>query len=363
METQTIDRKQTKIPIIMKQIPSVAVVILNWNGQKLLSEFLPSVIAHTPAPTAIILADNASTDESIAWTQTNYPAVITIKNQENLGFAAGYNLALANLNYDYFVLLNSDVAVTENWITPIIELMENDTKIAVCQPKILSYNSPESFEYAGAAGGYMDLLGYPFCRGRIFETVEKDSGQYHTNEEIFWASGAAFFVRADLFKLAGGFDKDYFAHMEEIDLCWRLKNMGYKIMACNESTVYHLGGGTLSETNPQKTYLNFRNSLYTLRKNLPLHNAFGLLLIRHVLDLVAMLKFLLSGKFKHAFAINRAHYAFLTNQRTCVNKRKDLLKLFKKSNKTGQYKRSIVYDYYILKKRKFTDLSVRNFFR
>ncbi len=347
----------------MNNRPTVAVVILNWNGQNLLSEFLPNVVKHTPAPNTIILADNASTDESITWTNTHYPEVQIIKNHENLGFAAGYNTALANLNYDYFVLLNSDVAVTENWIEPIIRLMENDRKIAVCQPKLLSYKSPESYEYAGAAGGYMDVLGYPFCRGRIFETLEKDKLQYETTEEVFWASGAAFFIRADLFKLAGGFDKDFFAHMEEIDLCWRLKNMGYKIMASHESTVYHLGGGTLTETSPQKTFLNFRNSLYTLRKNIPLHTAFGLLFIRHVLDLVALFKFLLTGKFKHAFAINRAHYDFLINQGKCIQKRKELLKLFKKSNKTGQYKRSIVYDYYILKKKKFTDLSVRNFFR
>lgn len=347
----------------MNNRPSVAVVILNWNGQKLLSEFLPNVVKHTPAPTTIILADNASTDESIAWTNTHFPQVQIIKNQENLGFAAGYNTALANLKYEYFVLLNSDVAVTDNWIDPIIQLMENDRQIAVCQPKLLSFKSPESYEYAGAAGGYIDVLGYPFCRGRIFETLEKDELQYEKTEEVFWASGAAFFIRADLFKLAGGFDKDFFAHMEEIDLCWRLKNMGYKIMASHESTVYHLGGGTLTETSPQKTFLNFRNSLYTLRKNIPLHTAFGLLFIRHVLDLVALLKFLLSGKFKHAFAINRAHYDFLINQGKCIQKRKELLKLFKKSNKSGQYKRSIVYDYYILKKKKFSDLSVRNFFR
>lgn len=346
----------------MTDQPRVAVVVLNYNGEKLLPNFLPSVYNSNYPNLRIILGDNASTDQSVEWVKSNLPQVEIIVNDKNYGFAEGYNQILNKVkDVDYYVLLNSDVEVTQNWISPVIEMMQKDPKIAAAQPKIISYIERDSFEYAGAAGGFIDAFGYPFCKGRIFDSIEKDLQQYEKNEEIFWASGAALFIKAELYHKSGRLDKDYFAHMEEIDLCWRLKNMGYKIMYCAESKVYHVGGATLSETNPHKTYLNFRNSLITLRKNIPLHKAFGIIFIRHVLDLIQLIRFLLSGKFKHAFAINRAHYDFLITQSTWSNKRKKLLKLFNKPNNKGIYHRSIVYDYFIMRRKKFNQLDVRYF--
>ncbi len=341
--------------------PSIAVVILNWNGVSLLEKYLPSVVSNNIDNCTIYLADNASTDTSIDFVRRNYPEIKVIKNDTNYGFAEGYNIATKNIKSDYLILLNSDVEVTANWIQPVIEMMEKDHSIAAAQPKIISYLNKEYFEYAGASGGFIDRFGYPFCRGRIFDVVEKDNNQYNSEIEIFWASGAAFFIRNKLFVEAGGFDKDFFAHMEEIDLCWRLKNMGYKIKASAASTVYHLGGGTLAETSPHKTYLNFRNSLFTLRKNLPFHNAFGIILLRHFLDLLAWVKFIFEGKWKHSFAINRAHYDFLISQGTWYKKRKELLKLFKNPNLTGLYQRSIVFDFFARKKKKYSDLNRRDF--
>ena len=345
----------------MNSLPRVAVVILNYNGEKLLPSFLPSVLTTTYTNLEIVLGDNASTDNSIAWVKEHYPSIQIIQNESNLGFAEGYNQVLSKVNADYYVLLNSDVEVTARWIEPVIALMEKDTTIAAAQPKILSYKQKDYFEYAGAAGGFIDMLGYPFCRGRIFDSLEKDEAQYNQDAEVFWASGAALFIRASLYKASGGLDKDYFAHMEEIDLCWRLKNMGYKIMACQASTVYHLGGGTLQENNPRKTYLNFRNSLITLRKNLPLSKSISILALRHLLDFVQWVRFIAEGKFKHAFAINRAHYDFLITQSTWYYKRKKLLKLFKRPNNVGLYHRSIVYDYFIKKCKKFSQLERRYF--
>lgn len=346
---------------MIKTEPRVAVVILNWNGKKLLNEFLPSVINSTYPNLEIIVGDNHSTDGSVEFIRTHYPQLSIIENDDNYGFAEGYNRILEKVEADYFVLLNSDVEVTPGWIEPVIELMEKDPKTGACQPKILSYKERDSFEYAGAAGGFMDLFGYPFCRGRIFDHIETDNGQYDEQEELFWASGAALFIRAELFRRSGGFDRDYFAHMEEIDLCWRIKNMGYKIMFCPASVVHHLGGGTLDQNNPQKTYLNFRNSLITLRKNIPLHKSFFIIFIRHCLDFVALVRFMLSGKFKHAFAINRAHYDFLITQGTWMNKRKKLLKLFRNPNQNGLYERSIVFDHFIRNKKKFSELSGKDF--
>jgi GT2 family glycosyltransferase len=346
----------------MNTFPRVAVVVLNYNGEKLLPRFLPSVFNSSYPNLRLILADNASTDNSVNWVRTNMPAFEVMVNEKNGGFAEGYQQVLSQIQQvDYFVLLNSDVEVTPNWIEPVIALMESNHTIAVAQPKILSYVNKDTFEYAGAAGGYIDRFGYPFCKGRIFDTLETDEQQYNENAEIFWASGAAMFIKADVYHKSGGLDIDYFAHMEEIDLCWRIKNMGYKIYACNASVVYHLGGATLHESNPQKTYLNFRNSLITLRKNLALHKSFGIIFIRHVLDLIQWFRFILSGKVKHAFAINRAHYDFLITQATWHSKRKKLLKLFKTPNNTGMYQRSIVFDYFLFRKKKFKDLDAKKF--
>jgi GT2 family glycosyltransferase len=339
----------------------VAVVILNYNGEKLLPKFFPSVVEHSKYIAEIVFADNCSTDQSISWVQTHYPEVRIVKNDKNHGFAQGYNEVLKQVSASYYVLLNSDVEVTPNWIEPILAMMDADEKIAAVQPCIRSFNAPNSFEYAGAAGGFIDFLGYPFCRGRIFESLEIDEGQYSQSCEIFWASGAAMFIRSTLYHEAGGLDKDFFAHMEEIDLCWRLKNMGYKIMVEPKSVVYHLGGGTLHESNAHKTYLNFRNSLITLRKNLPLYRSFSIIFIRHILDFVQWLRFVAAGRFKHAWAINRAHYDFLITQSTWYHKRQKLIKIFKRRNTVGFYHRSIVFDYFVRKKKKYSALEQRYF--
>lgn len=346
----------------MSELPRVAVVVLNFNGAKLLPEFLPSVYNSTYPNLELVLADNGSTDHSYEWVKENLPTFRIIRNEQNHGFAEGYHRILSQIkNVDYFILLNSDVEVTPGWIEPVIKLMEGDKNIAIAQPKLISYLEKHKFEYAGAAGGFIDKFGYPFCKGRIFDSIEDDTKQYNKSGEVFWASGAAMFIRADVYEKSGGLDPDYFAHMEEIDLCWRVKNMGYSVYYCAESTVYHLGGGTLHETNPHKTYLNFRNSLITLRKNLPLHLSLGIIIIRHILDLIQWLRFIFSGKFKHALAINRAHYDFLITQIMWHSKRKKLIKLFTKPNKTGIYNRSIVYDYFVLGKKKFSDLTIKKF--
>lgn len=269
----------------------LAIVILNYNTCHLLNTYLPSVVKHSNGY-RIIFVDNASKDESVNFVRENYPQIEVICLEENYGFTGGYNRALKQIKAKYYCLLNTDVEVTENWIEPIINLMEGDEKIAVCQPKLLSYTEKNKFEYAGAAGGFIDYLGYPFCAGRIFDTIEEDKGQYNEIQEIFWASGAAFFIKSELYHQFGGFDENYFAHFEEIDLCWRLKNAGYKIYCNPNSIVYHLGGGTLNKTSPFKTYLNFRNSLLTLYKNLPQNKVDSILRKRRILDFIAALTFL-----------------------------------------------------------------------
>lgn len=276
----------------------LAIVILNYNTCHLLNTYLPSVVKHSNGY-RIIFVDNASKDESVNFVRENYPQIEVICLEENYGFTGGYNRALKQIKAKYYCLLNTDVEVTENWIEPIINLMEGDEKIAVCQPKLLSYTEKNKFEYAGAAGGFIDYLGYPFCAGRIFDTIEEDKGQYNEIQEIFWASGAAFFIRSELYHQFGGLDENYFAHFEEIDLCWRLKNEGYKIYCNPNSIVYHLGGGTLNKTSPFKTYLNFRNSLLTLYKNLPQNKVDSILRKRKILDFIAALTFLLkrNGEF------------------------------------------------------------------
>ncbi|MBQ9254158.1 MAG: glycosyltransferase family 2 protein [Bacteroidales bacterium] len=270
----------------------VAVVILNWNGREkgLLEKYLPSVVKYS-SNAEVWVVDNHSEDDSLQFIKENFVTVKTIALDKNYGFTGGYNRALFQIDADYFVLLNDDVEVTFKWIKPIIDLMEKDETIAVCQPKLLSFKDKKKFEYAGAAGGYIDYLGYPFCAGRIFEHIEQDKGQYNTTREIFWATGAAMFVRAEIFKSFNGLDEDFFAHMEEIDFCWRVKNAGYKVMYCPDSTVYHYGGATLNKVNPKKTYLNFRNNLLLLYKNLPEKKLKSVFRKRKYLDLLAAIVF------------------------------------------------------------------------
>ena len=271
----------------------LAIIILNWNGKKLLEQFLPSVIQHSK-DADIYVADNASTDDSIAFITSNYPTITVIQNKENSGYAKGYNDVLKSVDADVFCLLNSDVEVTQNWLNPIVNTFKEDTNTGIIQPKLLDYNKKDCFEYAGAAGGFIDKYGYPYCRGRIFNTVEKDLGQYNDSTEIFWASGACMFIKRDIFKELHGFDELYFAHMEEIDLCWRAKNLGYVIKYVGSSEIYHVGGATLKNSNPKKTFLNFGNSLFTLTKNA---NGFilGKIFIRLILDGIAAIKFLIGA--------------------------------------------------------------------
>lgn len=324
----------------------IAVVILNWNGRKLLEEFLPSVIEHSKDEAQIYLADNASTDQSIAYITSTFPDVKIIQNKENGGYAKGYNDALKSITEPLFCLLNSDVAVTKNWITPILNQFSKEPQTAIIQPKILDYKNPKYFEYAGAAGGYIDKFGYPYCRGRIFDSIEEDKNQYGP-ANIFWASGACLFIRKNVFNQLHGFDEHFFAHMEEIDLCWRAHNKGYDIKYNPDSTIFHLGGGTLAAINPKKTYLNFRNSLFTITKNAN-GNLFTLILTRLLFDGLAGAKFLFNFQFKHIWAIVRAHIAFY----------KALPRLLEERN-THQEKRnyynlkSIVWQYFACKSKYF----------
>jgi GT2 family glycosyltransferase len=343
------------------QKPKVAVVILSWNGQEMLTEYLPSVLLSTYENLEIIVADNASTDKTATMIPKLFPEIKLISLSENLGFAGGYNAALKDVDADYYVLLNQDVEVEKNWIEPIIDLMEKDRQIAACQPKIRAMFDKAYFEYAGAAGGFIDRFGYPFCRGRIFDTLEKDEGQYDENMEIFWATGAAMFVRADVFHRFGGFDADFFAHMEEIDLCWRLKNAGYAIYCCPDSVVYHLGGGSLPKSNPFKTYLNYRNNLAMMLKNLPGKSAVWKIPFRFLLDFIALLKHYLRFEFTHAFAIHRAHFRFLVHFNKWIKHRKLTKEIQQQHgigppNRKGIFERSIVYSYFLKKKKKFSDI-------
>ncbi|MEG2218860.1 MAG: glycosyltransferase family 2 protein [Muribaculaceae bacterium] len=291
----------------------VAVIILNWNGAKLLSEFLPSVCKYTNGDIAdVIVVDNGSDDNSIELLSAEFPDVKVIAFHENYGFAEGYNRAIAETDYEYSVLLNSDVAVTQHWIEPMLSYCKNNNNTVACQPKLLSYKDKDQFEYAGACGGYIDSLGYPYCRGRIFASVEKDNGQYDTIEDIFWASGAALFIRTEAYRQAGGLDRFFFAHMEEIDLCWRIHLLGYDIKVIPESVVYHLGGGSLPASNPRKTYLNFRNNLLLLYKNLPIKEGRKTLFIRRLYDMLAFFMFIAKFDFANARAIVKAHNDFRT---------------------------------------------------
>ncbi len=287
----------------------IAIAILNWNGKHWLEKFLPNVIQHSNNYDIYVI-DNGSDDDSIFFLKENFPNVKIVKNAKNNGFASGYNEGLKKIDADIYCLLNSDVEVTENWVTPILKLFEKDAKIAAVQPKILSYQHKNLFEFAGAAGGFIDNLGYPYCRGRVFDVLEEDKGQYNDECEIFWASGCAFFVRSKDFWEQGGFDERFFAHQEEIDLCWRLKNSGKKIFYTSKSTVYHVGGGTLSKQNPQKTYLNFRNNLSMMLKNLPFPKLIWLIFFRLCLDGIAGIRFGLKDGFPHLWAVVRSHFGF-----------------------------------------------------
>jgi len=337
---------------------SVAVIILNWNGRQYLQQFLPILIQYSKNEAEIIVADNASTDDSIAFLRSAFPDIRIIQNPENGGFAKGYNAALRQVDADYYILLNSDIEVTENWISPVIGLMEQDELIAACQPKIRSFLEPKKFEYAGAAGGFIDKYGYPFCRGRIFLSIEEDHGQYDDVIEIFWATGACMFVKAGLFHQFGGLDEDFFAHMEEIDFCWRLKNNGYKIMYCPTSTVFHIGGGTLPKTSWHKTYLNFRNNFFLLYKNLPDDRLIRVFAVRYFLDTIAAFKFLFQAGFKDFWAVTRAHFSFYHFLAKTKQKRKSL----KHGSMKDVYGKNIVVEYYIRGKRKFSQLNMKKFY-
>ncbi|WP_339920070.1 glycosyltransferase family 2 protein [uncultured Flavobacterium sp.] len=320
---------------------NIAVVILNWNGVQLLEQFLPSIIAFSPEAT-IYVADNASTDESISFVEKHYPTIKIVKNTDNFGFAQGYNEALKHIDAEIYALVNSDIEVTANWLSPIIDTFKNEPQTAIVQPKILDFKNKKYFEYAGAAGGYIDKFGYPYCRGRLFETVEEDKGQYDNEREIFWASGACFFIRSYVYKELHGFDDDFFAHQEEIDLCWRAINKGYTIKYNYKSVVYHVGGATLKQGNPKKTYLNFRNSLLMLTKNVPKESLYAVLFSRMILDGIAGLQFIFQGKFSHFSAILKAHYSFYTLFSITYKKRGGF--------QTKKYYniKSIVYQYYVI---------------
>lgn len=327
----------------------IAIVILNWNGKALLEQFVPSVLANSKAA-EIYVVDNASTDGSIEFLKHTFSEITIIQNEKNFGFAKGYNEGLKSVNADIFCLLNSDVAVSKNWLSPVTETFVKNDNIAIVQPKILDYNNPEYFEYAGAAGGFIDKLGYPYCRGRIFNTLEKDAAQYDDTTSIFWASGACFFIKATVFKQLGGFDDSFFSHMEEIDLCWRAKNRGFDVFYNGHSKVYHIGGASLSDSNPKKTFLNFRNSLFTLVKNGK--GPIGVLVLaRLILDGVAGIQFLCQLRVKHFFAIIKAHFSFYVHLPALLKQRSLNPKKIKYYQKT-----SIVWSYFINKKRYFTSL-------
>jgi GT2 family glycosyltransferase len=318
----------------------------------MLERFLPSVLEHSSASATVIVADNGSTDDSLPFLSNHYPDLPLIRLDKNYGFAEGYNRALAQVEADYYVLLNSDVECTKGWIDPVIEMMERDPSIAVAQPKLLMYDQKDTFEYAGGAGGYIDAYGYPFCRGRLFGTLEKDHGQYDDEADIFWATGAAMFVRASVWKQLGGLDGDFFAHMEEIDFCWRTKNAGYRVCYCPHSKVYHVGGGTLPKSSPFKTRLNFRNNLSMLYKNLPDAKLKSVLRRRMILDGVAALKFLLQGHWGEFKAVRDAHKEF----RSLRPRLKDKRAALKQEAVAGVYQRLLLSDYYFRGHKTFSSL-------
>jgi GT2 family glycosyltransferase len=336
------------------QNPSIAIVILNWNGRKFLEQFLPSVMASVYENVRVIVADNASTDDSVVFVQQHYPAIEILQNNSNEGFAKGYNTALKQVQSDYYVLLNSDVEVTPDWIRPVIDLMETDVAIAACQPKILAYSNKTQFEYAGASGGWLDSFGYPFMRGRVFDVCETDNGQYNDAQPCFWASGAALFVKAKVYHEMGGLDEYFFAHQEEIDLCWRMQLAGYKVYVQPASVVYHVGGGTLPKGNSKKTYLNFRNNLIMMAKNLPLGEAFWKIGIRFGLDAVSAWKTLLSGDSGYFVAVTKAHIHFF--KWMWADKKQSVFPVKRGRKPAGWHKGLIVWQYFVQKKKTFSEI-------
>lgn len=341
----------------MSSKPAIAIVILNWNGKSLLGEFLPSVLMNSDMEgVSVYIADNSSTDGSPEFLKSSFPGVKLILLDRNYGFSGGYNRALEQVEADYFILLNSDVEVTPGWIEPCIRCMEEDPLIVAVQPKVMSYQHKDRFEYSGAAGGFIDCLGYPFCRGRILTVTEADRGQYDKPVAVFWATGASLFIRASAFRGAGGFDEDFFAHMEEIDLCWRMKNRGWVIRVEPSSTVYHLGGATLSYQSPDKVFYNFRNSLWMLVKNLPKGKLLPVLTARLILDGVAALNFLVRGEYASVRAVWRAHMAFYRSLPLNLKKRAALLSLQRIHNHAEIFRRSMVFGFYIRKRKIFSQL-------
>jgi GT2 family glycosyltransferase len=337
-----------------KSVAKLAIVILNWNGQKFLAQFLPALFQFSPEYSEIIVADNASTDNSIAFLKTNFPDIRIIQNNENGGFSKGYNKALRQIDAEYYCLLNSDVEVTEHWVEPIISLLDNHPEVAVVQPKLLSFANREQFEYAGACGGFIDYLGYPFCRGRVFDCLEHDTKQYENAIEVFWATGAALFVRSTVYHALNGLDEDFFAHMEEIDFCWRAKNLGHKVMVEPKSVIYHVGGGTLPKNSSRKTYLNFRNNMFLLLKNLPKKKILSVLLFRFPLDMLAAFFFLLQGHWKDTTAVFRAQFSFLKHYYKIKRKRSHINENVYKQT----FQKSIVFEYYLKNKKQFDGISL-----
>jgi GT2 family glycosyltransferase len=334
--------------------PTIAIVILNWNGRTYLEKFLPFVTAGIHPGVEVIVADNASTDDSVSFIKEAYPQIRLIALDRNWGFAGGYNEALRQVKSDYYVLLNSDVEVTPGWVGPIIDLMEKDPSIGACQPKILMYDDKTYFEYAGAAGGWLDYLGYPFARGRIFDVCEEDRGQYDTAQPVFWASGAALFIRAALFHDLGGLEPFFFAHQEEIDLCWRIQLAGYKVFACPASVVYHVGGGTLPKGNERKVFLNFRNNLIMMAKNMPRRQLLWKIPFRFLLDSVSAWKSLFAGEAIYFVAIAEAHLAFL--KWLLIGRKKSVFPKKRRGTLYGWYTRSIVWQYFVVGKTTFTEI-------
>lgn len=337
-----------------------AIVILNWNGRAWLERFLPTVVRLSPGAD-VVVADNASTDGSLNWLEEHHPTVRRIRITSNLGFAGGYNAALAQVQTDRFLLLNSDVEVTEGWLDRLNDYLDRHPQMAACQPKILAHRAPGRFEHAGAAGGFIDRNGYPFCRGRIFEITEEDHGQYDDDREVFWATGACLLIRAEAFRQADGFDAALFAHMEEIDLCWRLRRMGWTVGYTSSARVLHVGGGTLDYRSPRKTYLNFRNSLIVLTKNLHSGWFWWWLLRRLVLDGFAGVKFLVEGNGRHTWQVARAHWHFFHRLPSILRQRRALMAMDKDPELSGIYHRSIAFDRFILRWRRFSQLDTTAF--
>ncbi|MFC6999315.1 glycosyltransferase family 2 protein [Rufibacter roseus] len=337
--------------------PSVAVVILNWNGRHWLEQFLPNVLQNSPEA-EVIVADNASTDDSVSFLQQQLPQVRLIQLSENYGFCEGYNQTLKQVQATYYVLLNSDVEVTPHWLSPMVQLLEGNSSIAACQPKIKSFHQRTHFEYAGAAGGFLDAYGYPFCRGRLFGTLEEDKGQYDDVLPVFWATGACLFVRSNAYWQAGGLEKKFFAHMEEIDLCWRLQNLGLQIYYQGRSTVYHVGGGTLPKANPRKTFLNFRNGAALLYKNLSDQELNRVLYKRLVIDGIAAAQFFFKGDIKQVQAVWQAHRAFFRMKKYLDQKRKEVPQKKHTTQLSGWYRKSVVWQYFVKGKKEFGQLDV-----